>query len=68
MAFTMQDFTREYIKEELPQLPQEEQVDVLAAIPLETLLAGRSKEQLRKYLQELDSNPSATPAKRRRKK
>jgi len=68
MPFTMQDFEREYIKDKLPQLPEEEQVDVLANVSVKTRLTGVSKEQLRRYLEEMDSKPTKAMNKPKRKK
>jgi len=68
MPFTMQDFMREYMKEELAELPKEKFADVLADVPIEQRLAGVSKEQLEKYLAELDAKGAKSKSKPKRKK
>jgi len=77
MAFTMEDFNRQYIKEHFPQLTPEEQQEVLealppdrrlAGLPPEQLLAGLSATQIQRYLDRLTAAPPAPPRKPRRKK
>ncbi len=83
MAFTMEDFKRQYVKEHFGQLtseeqrqalqalPAEKQQEVLQALPLETRLAGLSAEQVeqvRRYLDQLAAGQPAAPRKSRRKK
>jgi len=68
MPYTMQDFKREYMKEELPQLPEEEQLDVLASVSVKTRLTGISEEQLQKQLEELRSHPTKAMNRPKRKK
>jgi hypothetical protein len=68
MAFTMEDFRREYIKKHLPQLTPAEQQDVLQSLPPEERLAGLSVEQIRKYLEERTASRPTAPRKQRRKK
>jgi len=77
MAFTMEDFKREYIKEHFPRLTPEEQEEVLQSLPPEKRLAGLrpeerlaglSAEQIRQYLDQLTAGRTARPRKPRRKK
>jgi len=68
MPYTMQDFKREYMKEELPQLPEEEQLDVLASVSVKTRLTGISEEQLQKQLEELRSQSTKAMNRPKRKK
>ena len=80
MAFTMEDFQRQYAKEHfadltpedqqevLQALPPEKQQEVLNSLPPETRLAGLSAEQIRHYLDQLTANRPAEPRKPRRKK
>jgi hypothetical protein len=68
MAFTMEDFKRQYIKEHFPRLTPEEQQEVLQALPPEKRLAGLSAEQIRQYLDQLTAGRPARPRKPRRKK
>ena len=80
MSFTMEDFKREYFKEESPKLTPEEQRavlerlsperlrEVLQSLPPEKRLAGLSQEQIRQYLDQLTGNRPAGPRKPRRKK
>src|SRR5207244_7760076 len=80
MAFTMEDFQRQYAKEHfadlaledqrelLQKLPPEKQQEVLKSLPPEARLAGLSAEQIRQYLDRLTANRPAEPRKPRRKK
>jgi hypothetical protein len=68
MAYTMEDFKRDYIKEHFPQLTQEEQQEVLQSLPPEQRLAGLSPEQIRSYLDRLTAGHRTAPRKPRRKK
>jgi hypothetical protein len=80
MAFTMEDFNRQYIKEHFAQLtpeeqrealqalPPEKQQEVLQALPPERRLAGLSPEQIRQYLDRLTAGKPAGPRKPRRRK
>jgi hypothetical protein len=80
MAFTMEDFKREYIKEHFPRLTPEEQEEVLQSLPPEKrrevqqslppeeLLGALSAEQIRAYLDRLTAGRPAQPGKPRRKK
>jgi hypothetical protein len=68
MAYTMENFRRDYMKEHLPELTLEEQKDVLEALPPERRLAGLSADQIRKYLEKLTADTSPQPRKPRRKK
>jgi hypothetical protein len=80
MAYTMEDFQRDYIREHYPQLTPEEQSkllerlsssrrrEVLQALPPEERLAGLSAEQIRQYLDRLNAGRPAERRKPRRKK
>jgi hypothetical protein len=80
MAYTWQDFERDYMKEHLPKLPPEVQRVVLealspeqrlAGLPPEERLAGLSAaqmEQVREYLDRLSARRPTAPRKPRRKK
>jgi hypothetical protein len=68
MSFTMEDFRRQYIRENFPKLPPEEQEDVLKSLPPEVRLAGLPPEQIRRYLDQLTAGRTAKPRKPRRKK
>jgi hypothetical protein len=80
MAFTMEDFEHQYIKEHfkkltpaerreaLKSLPPEEREEVLQALPPEERLAGLSAEQIRQYLDRLTTQRPAAARKPRRKK
>ena len=45
MAYTWEDFERDYIKEHFPKLSPEEQEEVLRSLPPERRLAGLPPEQ-----------------------
>jgi len=68
MAYTMEDFKRDYVKEHLAKLSPEEQQHVLDSLPLDRRLAGLSAEQIRKYLNQLSHGKPAASRKSRRKK
>jgi hypothetical protein len=80
VAFTMEDFNRQYIKEHFPRLTPEEQREalerlspehrreVLRSLPPEDRLAGLSAEQVRRYLDDLTTGGPVQPRKSRRKK
>ncbi len=80
MAFTMEDFKHQYVKEHfkkltpaerreaLKSLPPEEREEVLQALPPEERLAGLSAEQIQQYLDRLTSRRPAAARKARRKK
>jgi hypothetical protein len=68
MAFTMEDFNRQYVKEKFLKLPPEEQEEVLKSLPLEERLAGLSAEQIRQFLAQLSPEQPKTSRKPRRKK
>jgi Mg/Co/Ni transporter MgtE len=71
MAFTMEDFKRQYIMEHFAQLTPEEQREALEQLSPENrreLLSAFSPEQLREYLDPLEANrPTRTRAPRRKK-
>jgi hypothetical protein len=80
VAYTMEDFKRQFIKDHFAQLtaeerreilkslPSEEQVEVLQALPPANRLAGLSVEQIREYLDQLTAGHHHAPPKPRRKK
>jgi hypothetical protein len=77
MPYTMQEFMRDYIKDRLPELPQEEREDVLRSLPVEERLAGIPPEdllavlpleQIRQYLDRATAGRKAGVSKPRRKK
>jgi hypothetical protein len=68
MAYTMEDFQRQYAKEHFARLTPEEQEEVLQSLPPERRLAGLSAEQIRQYLDQLTTRPSGGPRKPRRKR
>jgi hypothetical protein len=68
MAYTMEDFNRDYIKEHFPKLTPKEQQEVLQSLPPEKRLAGMSAEQIRQYLDQLTAGHATPPRKPRRKK
>ncbi len=80
MSYTMEDFTRDYIKkhfaklpaterrEILQSLPPKERREVLEALPAEERLAGLTEEQIRHYLEQMTADRPAGSRKLRRKK
>jgi hypothetical protein len=68
MAFTMEDFKRQYVMEHFPKLTPQEREKVLKSLPPEERLAGLSAEQIRQYLDKLAAERPAAPRKPRRKK
>lgn len=80
MAFTMEDFNRQYIKEHFAQLTPEEQREalerlapehrreLLQALPPEERLAGLSQEEVRRLLDQRPAGRTARPRKPRRKR
>jgi hypothetical protein len=80
MAFTMEDFRRQYVKEHFGELTPEERREILQSLPphereevLEALspeqrLAGLSEEQIRQYLDRLAAGRPSSSRKTRRKK
>lgn len=66
MAYTIEDFKRDYIKENLPKLTRKEQEEVLQKLSLEQRLAGLTAEQIREYLEQRPAHP-ASPKPRRKK-
>jgi hypothetical protein len=60
----MADFTRDYIKEHLPELSPKEQEDALGALPVEVRLADLTVKQIREYLGRMTASESAGRARR----
>ncbi len=65
MSYTMQDFTRDFIKEHFPELTPEQRLEILRSMPLEERLAGMSDEQIRHYLEHQTAARSAKPRRKR---
>lgn len=81
MAYTMDDFKRDYIKKNFAKLTRQEQEELLRALPAEARLVGLPAEarlaglsadeieHIRKHLDELaEGPPKAKPRKPRRKR
>ncbi len=80
VAFTMEDFNRQYIKDHFAQLTPEEQREALArlspehrrevlqSLQPEELLGALSAEQIREYLDQLTAGRPEQPRRSRRKK
>jgi hypothetical protein len=68
MSFTIEDFEREYLKEQFWKLTPEEQQEVLRLLPPETILGTLSDEQIRQYLNRRAVSRSKKPRTSRRKK
>ena len=80
MPFTMEDFNRQFAREQFRQLtpeerqealqalPPEERQEVLQGLPPEERLAGLSADEIRQYLDRLSAQRPARPRKPRRKK
>ncbi len=77
MAFTMDDFRRQFIMEHFPDLTPQEQEKVLkglppearlAGLPPEARLAGLTEQQIREYLRQLGTTRKPPARKSRRKK
>jgi len=68
MAFTMEDFNRQYIKDHFAKLTPREQEEVLQSLPPEQLLGVLSAEQIRVYLDQLSANRPTKPRTSRRKR
>jgi hypothetical protein len=78
--YTMEDFRRDFAKEQfrkltpeqrrqaLESLPPEERQEMLRTLPPEWRLAGLSPEEIRQYLDRLTAEKPAGPRKPRRKK
>jgi hypothetical protein len=62
VAFTMEDFKRQFVKEHFPRLRPEERLEVLRSLPPEELLGALSMEQIRAYLDRLTAGRPARPA------
>jgi hypothetical protein len=77
MSYTMQDFTRDYLREKLGQLSSADRKQLLrslppeerlAGLPPEQRLAGLSPQQIRRYLDQLTAGRPSRPRKPRRRK
>jgi hypothetical protein len=80
MPFTMEDFKRQFAREEFQRLTPEQRQEALQALtpkarqelleslPPEERLAGLSAEEIQRYLDRLSSRRSASPRTPRRKK
>jgi hypothetical protein len=67
MAYTMEDFRRDYAKEHFPELPLEDQQEVIQKLPAEIRLAGLSEEQIQEYLNTLRAKSQARKPRRKKK-
>jgi hypothetical protein len=68
MSYTMEDFKRDYNREQFLKLTPEKQREILKALPPEIRLADLSAEQIRHYLDQLTAAPPAERRKPRRKR
>jgi hypothetical protein len=68
MSYTMEDFKRDYHREQLLKLTPEKRQEILKSLPLEERLAGASPEQIREYLDRLAAAPPTERRKPRRKR
>jgi hypothetical protein len=68
MAFTMEEFRRQFVKEHFAELTTEEKEEVLQSLPAAQRLAGLSEQEIRQYLEGLHAGQSSTPRRSRRKK
>lgn len=77
MSYTMEDFKRDYFKEQLAKLTPEQRrelleflptEDRLAGLPAEERMAGLTQEQIQQYLNQLTADHSAKPRKKRPKR
>lgn len=68
MAYTMADFTRDFILEHFPKLSLEEQRKILQSVPPEERLADLTPEQIRQLVDRLTEGRPAKSRKPRRKK
>jgi hypothetical protein len=68
MAYTMEDFKRQYIKDHFAQLTPEERREALKSLPAEELLAVLSADQIRQHLEQLTAGRPAQPRKPRRRR
>jgi hypothetical protein len=68
MSYTMEDFKRDYHREQLLKLPPEKRQEIMESLPLEERLAGASAEQIRQYLDRLTAAPPTERRKPRRKR
>jgi hypothetical protein len=68
MVYTMRDFVRKAVKEELAEMTPAELEEALQSVPPERRLAGISAEQIQAYLDHLKASCKTEPRKPRRKK
>jgi hypothetical protein len=67
MSFTMADFKRQFFKENFPKLTQQERQELLGSLSVAELLADRSEEQIRQYLDQMTGSKRTENRKPRRK-
>jgi hypothetical protein len=63
MSYTMEDFKRDYNREQFLKLTPEKRQEILESLPLEQRLAGASAEEIRQYLEQMTAAP---PTQRRK--
>jgi hypothetical protein len=68
MSYTMEDFKRDYNREQFLKLSPEAQREFLKSLPLELRLADLSAEQIRDYLEQLTAVAPPERRKARRKR
>ena len=71
MAFTMQDFIRQVVKEEFAEMTPAERETILQSVPVKSRLAGLTLEQIeeaQQYLDQLKASHKPAPRKPRRKR
>jgi hypothetical protein len=68
MAYTMEDFRRDYAKRHFIHLTREEREEVLRRLPVEERLAGLPVDEIRRYLDQVTAGRKTPARKPRRKK
>ena len=68
MSFSMQDFVRQVMIEEIEEMTLAEKAEFLRDVPLEIRLAGLSVKQIQEYLDEQKASRKTEPRKPRRKR
>ena len=68
MSYTMEDFKRDFLREQFAKLTRRERQQMMQSLPVEDRLAGLSAEQIRRYLERLTGDRPSPPKKPRRKK
>jgi hypothetical protein len=68
MPFTLEDFNRQYLKENFANLSPGEKAEVLKTVTPEQRLAGLTEEQIQRLLGRFSTKRPTPPRKPRRKK